>query len=261
MCVCWPSVLLASTIYQLFHSFHSARRPNSIYPIFESSKSVSSKCNLCSHTQTHRTPLGARSYARCNKYINRIFVYYHFSSTFLKNVPFISSHSFLNFLSRLVGRLSSDPMFRHGVIFYPLPFSDVRVQFLLCNHFFRFVPIHSSFSLSLVLLFSLLAREKWTTWAAWMKTINIWKHIRFTVEKIDRANQYSLIFLSLALRNCNRIVLLCVSLSIPEFGIRAPSIPKMVAIRKIERVLAASVFLATLWLRFDFMYKLLDVNA
>lgn len=116
---------------------------------------------VCTHTHTHRTLLGAimlnyiyDQYARCNKYINRIFVYYHFSSTFLKNVPFISSHSFLNFLSRLVGRLSSDPMFRHGVIFYPLPFSDVPVQFLLCKHFFRFVLIQSSFSSSLVLLFS-----------------------------------------------------------------------------------------------------------
>lgn len=41
--------------------------------------------------------------------------------------------------------------------------------------------------------------EKWTTWATWMGTINIWKHIRFTVGRTDRPNQYSLIFLKVVI--------------------------------------------------------------
>lgn len=78
-------------------------RLNSIYPIFESSKSVHTVnaicvCCMCLcgwdrvRERVQSTSNATLSimlnyiydqYARCNKYINRIFVYYHFNSTFL----------------------------------------------------------------------------------------------------------------------------------------------------------------------------------
>lgn len=63
VCVCAGHLFCSHVlyIYQSFHSFHSARRPNSIYPIFESSKSVPSKCNLCAHTHTHIERYSVRS--------------------------------------------------------------------------------------------------------------------------------------------------------------------------------------------------------
>lgn len=123
-------------------------------------------------------------YARCNKYINRLFLLLAATISISRlsfSYSFFSRLRFCTFFECMAFQITDlNKTLVRRVIFYTFPVSMVPVHFIESNRFYR-------------------THEKWTTWATWMRTINIWKHIRFTVGRTDRPNQYSLIFLKIVI--------------------------------------------------------------